>query len=66
MRQEDKRSKGAGAATISPDELARTLGVSRHGVYEGLRNGSIPSIRLGKRFVIPRSAIDRWLQTAGK
>lgn len=53
------------AATISPNELAAMLGLSRQGVYVGLRNGNIPSIRLGKRFVIPRAAIEQWLQTAG-
>lgn len=55
----------AAGATISPNELATMLGLSRQGVYVGLRNGNIPSIRLGKRFVIPRAAIEQWLQTAG-
>jgi excisionase family DNA binding protein len=49
----------------SVDELATELGLSRQSVYTGLRNGRIPSIRLGKRFVIPRAAISAWLRSAG-
>jgi excisionase family DNA binding protein len=48
------------------DELALELRVSRQTVYRGLRDGSIPSIRMGKRFVIPRAAIAEWLRTAGQ
>lgn len=52
--------------TITPENLAKKLNVGRQAVYEGLRNGTIPSIRLGKRFVIPKSAIEAWLKTAGQ
>ena len=65
MKHNDTKSN-ASEAVITPEELALTLGVSRQGVYLGLRNGSIPSIRLGKRFVIPRAAIKNWLENAGK
>jgi len=50
----------------SVDELARELGISRQKAYDGLRNGQIPCIRLGKRFILPRSAITSWLQNAGQ
>jgi excisionase family DNA binding protein len=49
----------------SVDALAEYIGLSRHSTYVGLRDGSIPSIRLGKRFIIPRAAIEEWLKTAG-
>jgi len=47
------------------DALAADLGISRQSAYAGLRNGDIPSIRLGKRFILPRAAIQEWLRTAG-
>jgi excisionase family DNA binding protein len=50
----------------SVDQLARELGLSRQSVYVHLRNGKIPSIRLNKRFIIPRSAIEDWLKSAGR
>jgi excisionase family DNA binding protein len=50
----------------SVDELAEILGLSRISVYKALKAGKIPSIRLGKRFVLPRAAIQKWLDGAGK
>jgi excisionase family DNA binding protein len=53
-----------GTTYRSVEELAAELGISRQSVYVGLRNGTIPSIRLGKRFILPRSAIADWLKSA--
>ena len=50
----------------SVDELARELGISRQAAYRELNNGSIPSIRMGRRFIIPRTAIQEWLRAAGQ
>lgn len=49
----------------SVDEFASAVGISRAAAYNGLRNGRIPHIRLGKRYVIPKAAIDDWLRNAG-
>ena len=48
-----------------PEQLRIELGVSRATVYKGLRAGTIPSIRLGKRYIIPRAAIQKWLESGG-
>ena len=53
-----------GELCYKPQWLAQRLGVSLAAIYAGLRRGTIPSIRLGKRYVIPRAAIDDWLRTA--
>ena len=45
-------------------EVQRMLGVSRAVVYESLRTGIIPCLRLGKRYVIPRTAFHRWLEVS--
>jgi excisionase family DNA binding protein len=50
----------------SVEELARELGISRQKTYVELRAGNIPCIRLGKRFVLPRAAIEEWLRNAGR
>ncbi len=39
--------------------------ISRGVAYEGVRRGIIPSVRLGRRIVVPADAIDRMLRTAG-
>ena len=49
----------------SVEELAHELGIGRQSAYAGLRQGKIPSIRLGKGFVIARSAIAEWLKHPG-
>ena len=37
------------------------LGVSRGLLYEAVRTGQVPSIRIGRRILIPRAALDRLL-----
>jgi len=62
-----KTRKAAGGTTYpSVDALAKELGISRQAAYTGLRDKKIPHIRIGKRFVIPRSAIEEWLRSAGQ
>jgi excisionase family DNA binding protein len=56
---------GNGPTFSSVDEFAHTIGISRASAYAGLRDGSIPHIRIGKRrYIIPRAAIDQWLADA--
>jgi excisionase family DNA binding protein len=42
---------------LSADEAARWLGVSRWLIFEGAKRGEIPCARLGRRVLIPRSAL---------
>jgi len=44
--------------TVTVSEAAEELGVSRTTMYEAVRTGEIPSKRLGRHIIIPRSAID--------
>lgn len=48
----------------SIDELATALRVGRNKIYEMLKDGTIPAIRHGRRYVIPRTAVDAWLASA--
>ena len=50
----------------SVEELASAIGLSRAATYAALRQGTIPSIRVGKRFILPRVAIQAWLDGAGQ
>ncbi len=53
-------------ATLTVDETAKALGISRNSAYEGVRTGEIPSIRIGRRILVPRLALDRLLENAGQ
>lgn len=44
--------------TMTVNQAAEVLGISRCTAYEAVRSGQIPSIRFGKRILVPRHAID--------
>ena len=52
--------------TLTVREAGRVLGLSRGAAYEAVRTGSIPSIRIGKRILIPKVALMRLLEKAGE
>jgi excisionase family DNA binding protein len=49
-----------GRVGISPEEFAEATGTGRTLVYLALQRGEIPHKRIGRRIVIPLSALDRW------
>ncbi|MGC2660236.1 MAG: helix-turn-helix domain-containing protein [Bryobacteraceae bacterium] len=50
---------------LSPHDVAREYGFGVTAVYKMLGSGQMPHIRVGKRYLVPRSAIERWLETCG-
>ena len=54
-------SSKAPSLTITVDEAARYLGIGRSSAYEAVRRNEIPSIRIGRRIVIPRHRFLEWL-----
>ena len=47
-------------------EAAAELGISKGSAYEAARTGTIPTIRIGKRLIVPRVAFDKMLEQAGE
>jgi excisionase family DNA binding protein len=45
-------------------EAAEVLGIGRNQAYEAARRGEIPTIRIGKRLLVPLAALERLLQEA--
>jgi len=45
----------------SPDEARKLLKISRGLIYEAISTGRIPSIRIGRRILIPRIGLERLL-----
>lgn len=50
--------------TITVERAAQLLGISRGLAYDLVRRGEIPAIHLGRRVVVPVSAIDEILRRA--
>ena len=52
--------------TRKPEEAAPMLGVGRNGVYDLIRSGTLRSIRVGRKILIPLSAIEEFLNGGTK
>jgi excisionase family DNA binding protein len=48
--------------TLTVEETGDVLGISRASAYEGVRTGEIPSIRIGRRIVVPTAELRRLLR----
>lgn len=45
-------------ATYTVEEAARILGIGRGSAYEAVRRKNLPVLRIGKRILIPRVALE--------
>jgi excisionase family DNA binding protein len=52
-------------ATYTVPEAAALLGLSRNGTYEAIAGGHIPAIRIGRRILVPRTALQQMLEQVG-
>ncbi|HEV3212918.1 MAG TPA: helix-turn-helix domain-containing protein [Acidimicrobiales bacterium] len=52
--------------TLSVEQAAAALGISRASAYEAVHRGEIPHIKIGKRMLIPRASLDRLLASADR
>jgi excisionase family DNA binding protein len=58
--------KGPGKAlaeelTVTVDQCAALLGLSRNGAYNAIREGEIPSIRIGRSIRVPSAQLRKML-----
>ena len=51
--------------TMTVEEASEALGISRSLAYELVRLGEIPSLRLGRRIVVPVRALEDLVERAG-
>lgn len=51
--------------TYNVDQVAKLLRLGRGTTYEQIRQGAIPSIRFGRRLLVPKAALDKLLAEAG-
>lgn len=50
---------------LSVSEAAEMLGISRTLAYELIARHELPFLRLGRRIVVPRRALEQLLETSG-
>ena len=54
------------STVLSVNECAKILHLSRGSAYQGCLTGEIPHIKIGRRILVPRVAIQKLLESAGK
>lgn len=47
--------------TLTVEEMAKELGISRPHAFEQVRQGIIPARKLGRRWIISRKSLEDWL-----
>ena len=60
-----ERSTGRLSSRMSVPEIARRLQIGRVAVYSMLEEGTMPGIRLGRRWIITRHAYEQWERPGG-
>lgn len=66
LGQKSRPVTGPGCAVYSVKDVAAMLSLSLGITYGLVRDGTIPSIRAGGRWLIPRRAFHAWLDSAGE
>ena len=51
---------------LSVREVALVLGIGRNQAYAAVHRGEIPAIRLGRRLLVPREAVEHLASAVGK
>ncbi len=47
---------------LTVDEAAKILGIGRQLAYERVKTGEIPVIKIGRRLLVPRRALEKLLE----
>lgn len=59
-----RSGKGLDCRTLTVNEAAELLGIGKNAAYEAAKRGDIPSLRIGRRVVVPREALEELLRRA--
>lgn len=51
--------------TYTVEEAGKLVGIGRNQAYEAARKGDLPTIKFGKRILVPRVALTAMLAKAG-
>lgn len=47
---------------LNADLVAQALGISRAGAYQVMHSRGFPTIRIGKRMVVPKEKLLEWIE----
>mgnify|MGYP004615672457 FL=1 len=49
-------------AVLNANQLAAALGISCAGAYQLLNTGTFPTLRIGKRLLVPKDKLIDWIE----
>ena len=49
-------------AVLNANQLATALGIYRAGAYQLLNTGTFPTLRIGKRLLVPKDKLINWIE----
>ena len=49
-------------AVLNANQLAAALGISRAGAYQLLNTATFPTLRIGKRLLVPKDKLIDWIE----
>ena len=49
--------------TLSANQVAQVLGISRANAYTLMHTKGFPTIQIGKRMVVPKNKLIEWMET---
>ena len=56
-----KRGRKMEKLVMNVQEVAEALGISRSYAYELMRNGTIPTVQLGRKRVVSKEKLNEWI-----
>ena len=62
MRKQNYTSLEQLPLTLSADEVAQVLGISRANAYTLLHSKGFPTIQIGRRLVVPKNKLIAWIE----
>ena len=57
----DVKQPGEPLSVLTVTEAGHRLGISRSLAYRAIHDGEIPSVRIGRRLLVPKLALERML-----
>jgi excisionase family DNA binding protein len=59
--QATKRHITADRVTLTIEEVARALGIGRNSAFAAAHRGEIPVLKVGRRLLVPKAALEKML-----
>ena len=59
-------SESARPLVYTIDEASRLLRIGRNHAYDAAKSGELPTVKIGKRILVPRLALEAMLARAGQ